>query len=395
MNNITTKVLNIIDDKKINSKSFICIMNVSDYKKIIQSTLLNDELTMQRGKETRKKEVYKRLREDLKVGTVFPPISLALREDLETDIKVGDIIEFKEGSLYVLDGLQRTLALIDAIDELENDETNKKRLLESKVRFEIWINASLNSLLYKMVVLNSGQTPMSLRHQIEILNKPFIEDFKKTARNLYKVTNIDIFTWREKNKRRTRPLQYLLSDLIETFLSFAEGKPFVDKNNLIVEQIEKIDFLDKQTSLREKYENKELIFEQFVYLLTKLDVLLCEKYTNEEMSKRYRYKLGNNLMKSKPFLAGFFSSFGKLLSVNYRIYEEKRDNIFELLRSDNDDPLYSEQLSVIMEDLRSKSKRFGDTERTYFSDAFKIYINSRNTEIKFDEIWAEAIPTII
>lgn len=392
---ITTKVLNIVDDKRIKAKSFICIMNVSDYITIIKSTLLDDELLMQRGRETRNKEIYKRLREDLKFGTVFPPISLALLEDRETDIKVGDIIEFKGGSLYILDGLQRTLALIDAIDELENDETNKKRLLESKIRFEIWINASLNSLLYKMVVLNSGQTPMSLRHQIEILNKPFIEDFKKTAKNFYKVTNIDIFTWREKNKRRTKPLQYLLSDLIETFLSFVEGKAFVDKHNLIVEQIEKIDFLDKQTSLKDKYKNSELIFEQFVLLITKLDVLICEKYNNEEISKRFRYKFGNNLMKSKPFLAGFFSSFGKLLSADYKIYEKKRDAFFELISSEEDDPLFCEQLSEIMEDLRSKSKRFGDTERTYFSDAFVKYVNIKNSDIKFNEIWNYAIPTIM
>jgi len=53
------------------------------------------------------------------------------------------------------------------------------------------------------------------------------------------------------------------------------------------------------------------------------------------------------------------------------------------------------ELNDIMIDLRSKSKRFGDTERQFYFDAFKSFINNREQQKEFKEFWTEAIPNII
>lgn len=385
MSTVKFKILYLLSDNKVNADSAFGIMSVKKYLSLVEDAIKNDELLLQRGKETRKREVYRRLKEDLKTGTIVPTISIALHKNLIKNAKIGDTIELKKDDIYILDGLQRTYALIQAKDELVNKKKILDNLLNTFLRIEVWINASLNSLLYKMVVLNSGQTPMSLRHQIEILNKPFLIEFKKNA-----PTEVEIFTWKDKSKRRTKSLQYLLSDLVELFLSFVDGTPFVEKNNLIVNEIQKIHYLDEYSGLKDKYGDNEKVFKEFVFLITQLDINICKKY-----SAASDYENGNYLMKSKTFLSGLLAAFGSVLISSEGKYNKKKSELFNLIKSQKNDPLYLEILSKIMTDLKSKSRRWGDTERTHFHNAFVIFVNDISSAKTFDKIWNEAVPSII
>lgn len=385
MNSINFKIVDILNDEKVKAMSVFGVMTTCDYLSLVKNNLLNDKLLFQRGKETRKREIYKRLKEDLKKDTVIPTISLALYNKTNSKIAIGGKIKIKEGDVYVLDGLQRTFALIEAKNELTSTKIHQKSFLRKRLRFEIWINASIEALLYKMIVLNSGQTPMSIRHQIEILNKAFKEDFiKKSERK------VEIYTWKDKSKRRKKPLQYLLSDLVEIFLSFAMGKTSVEKKNLIVDQIEKINFLDEYTGIKERYGENDILFVEFVNLITRIDILLCKKYSgNKELTS------GNYLMKSNTFLSGFCAAFGKALSVNKTLYKNKKNELLNLLKSTKRDPLYLELLSTIIINLRSTSKRFGDTERQFYFDAFIMFINNKDGDKSFKTFWSESIPELV
>ena len=172
------KILHRLEDKRVNANTLLGVMTIEDYLSIVEDSISQDDYLLQRGRETRRKAVFDRLRQDLKKGTVSPSISIASKKDISPDQKQ---LELNEEDVYILDGLQRTYALIDIKKELENNDTEKGKFLERELRFEIWLYKSVESLLYKMIVLNTGQTRMSMRHQIEILNKPFIDDFKKYA----------------------------------------------------------------------------------------------------------------------------------------------------------------------------------------------------------------------
>ena len=80
------------------------------------------------------------------------------------------IIE-RKNELVILDGLQRTYTLVDLEQELiaSGDETSLKSFYGHKIRIEVYVGINRLGILYRMLTLNTGQTPMSLRHQIEML----------------------------------------------------------------------------------------------------------------------------------------------------------------------------------------------------------------------------------
>lgn len=70
----------------------------------------------------------------------------------------------------LLDGLQRTYTLIDADTEMEKKSAEEyQKFLKNKLRLEIYVEINKFGILYRMLTLNTGQTPMSARHQLEML----------------------------------------------------------------------------------------------------------------------------------------------------------------------------------------------------------------------------------
>jgi hypothetical protein len=78
-----------------------------------------------------------------------------------------------------------------------------------------------------MLLLNAGQRPMSMKHQIDILSGGLAND-------LQDLEGIEIFRVKE-HKRRVRPGQYHLSTLAQAFQAWMQRSPNVDRTNLVVE----------------------------------------------------------------------------------------------------------------------------------------------------------------
>ena len=85
---------------------------------------------------------------------------------------------FKPENLIILDGLQRTYTILELIEELKSEEDNQEELskvLSNSIRIEVFLGINKIGILYRMLTLNTGQTPMSIRHQIEILYSDYSE----------------------------------------------------------------------------------------------------------------------------------------------------------------------------------------------------------------------------
>ena len=109
--------------------------------------------------------------------------------------------------------MQRTTSILQAIDEGLS--------LETIIRVEFWIANKLNSLIYRMLILNTGQVPWNLRRQIEIVFSSMIEEIQE------KVKNIELYKVDDAN-RRTKGGQYHANDIIELYLAFGGRKEKVD-----------------------------------------------------------------------------------------------------------------------------------------------------------------------
>ena len=167
------KIISRIDDKKISSTNIFIEIEYKEYLSFSKKIIHNNDLQRKRVKSS--KTVYSLLKDDLKDGCIIPPIVLAISDaGYSKEWSNEDVEKFINRNiekLLILDGLQRTYTLIDAEKELKQEKDIEKIVdFEKRIlRLELYVGINKFGILYRMLTLNTGQTPMSLRHQIEIL----------------------------------------------------------------------------------------------------------------------------------------------------------------------------------------------------------------------------------
>jgi len=386
------KVLSYIYDGKVDAISVLAEFSIEKYLSLVRNSLEN--LEIQRGRIiSKKKEIYRRLIEDLKKGTVIPPISLALSPKSLANV-LPDLEKFKsykveienlekilntylrEGSLNILDGLQRTYCLLNVEDDLKDNEESLRKFYKSRLRTEIWMFIKTPALLYKMIVLNTGQVKMSLRHQIEILNMPLKDEMEKLAR--FEGKNIRFYRYTD-SKTPRELYEYKLSTVIEAFTAFNIGKPDPNKVDIVIDELDKLELLSKL----EKKDFEEEDLKLFVRLLLLLDEVLTEYYNkveeNSEENSISELFSRNKLMNSAPFLSGFFGAVG------YQLNMQKKERITFLMnylkelkkKIESKDPLCFGELARIFSERKSRTKKWGLEQRRLFYELFNKFMTEQ------------------
>jgi len=397
MNN-KIEVFDLKEDKKIKAKCLLIDIDIRKYIELIKDNL--ESLDIQRGKIiSRKRDVYKRLIKDLTEGTIMPPISLTLSEKSDLQNKIKDIFELREieklinkeikdGDLFILDGLQRTYCILNAIDDLK--ESNKKEtFLNTRIRAELWYNITYTALLYKMLVLNTGQVKMSMKHQIEILNISLKEKISGIASK--KEISVKFSTYKDSQPSKDI-YNYRFSNIVEAFTSFITRNPIVDKTNEVVKELERMKFVEDHAQLEILSQESEV--QEFTELLITLDDALWDKYkqpiTFEDESGQETempWTSRNDIINSPAVLSGIFASFGESFKLRKGKYNERKRKFFQVLKTDEEDPLELEIMSKILQDEKKRSTKFGETTRNFFYNALKEFFRG---EDDFKEIWQRA-----
>lgn len=184
-------------------------------------------------------KAYATLRSDLKRGCILPPIVLAvtvnLSESAEDYLTGGnlqslsaDLNLVQSANVYVIDGLQRTNAIRQTVKELTLDE-EREIFLDRFVRIEMWLNIPFSAIAYRMLLLNAGQRPMSVKHQVEVLSSKLVGD-------LAEVQQLEIFRVSD-GRRRTQPGQFALAKIAQAFQAWLQGQPNLDLRNTVMEEL--------------------------------------------------------------------------------------------------------------------------------------------------------------
>jgi hypothetical protein len=127
---------------------------------------------------TTAKRIRARMVADLKLGAVLPPVVIGAvvdhaiyaglpRADAATIDEV--LAPPDERILSIIDGMQRTAALMEAAAE---DPTVRTRQL----RVEFWLASGVRSMVYRMLVLNTGQVPWTISRQLSVVFAPLLEE---------------------------------------------------------------------------------------------------------------------------------------------------------------------------------------------------------------------------
>lgn len=218
--------------------SSYCVTAKCSYEDFLKLTLEAEEnLVIQRAiiKGTK---AYATLRSDLRRGCVLPPIVLAVNAHLDRPVEnflqpsglaqlSAQLSDLVSADVYIIDGLQRTNAIRQTMRDLLGME--REIFARRQIRLEIWIDIPFGAIAYRMLLLNAGQRPMSVKHQVELLSSKLVDD-------LQCVPNLDIFRIGE-NRRRVQPGHFQLAKLAQAFQAWLQGQPKLDLRNSVMEEL--------------------------------------------------------------------------------------------------------------------------------------------------------------
>jgi hypothetical protein len=334
-----------------------------------------DRFEIQRKKE--KHKGYDRLKKDIKSGALIPTITLAIEPEavknfaksLAAKNRAEIIAQLAKhpDKIYILDGLQRTYIINDLkANEIIFDK-NQKLLLE------IWFETNISHLIYRLIVLNSGQKPMSMRHQIELLFITLRETLTQEISGLQLLQEKD-------EQKRLKPMEYPFERLVTAYKSYITKSPEIDKDNIVSEKMMESDILDSDEQFLSDWFLK---FKTFLHAYTLLDKEAFRIYKN---SNSYV-----NWLADANVINSFFAALGKFC------LDEKRERIIRTalakLQDDlasatiNSDPFALEKFNEIKK-VKADSKLYnvGFATRKLLTTAFIEFFRSEGA-LPLSECW--------
>jgi hypothetical protein len=379
--------MNILKDQRVDCFSVMETIIVKDYLNMISEAYENKGNIPGQREPLKTKSaitIRNRMKSDVVRGTILPPIVIGIVvssnsfEEIERMVKIEDFYGIKEiinsadyGSLSIIDGMQRTTSLLEAVNE-------DPKVSDRELRIEFWITKTVQSLLYRMLILNTGQVPWNLKRQIEVVYNPLIKEFKDKAEGL-ELFDVDNPAY------RTQAGEYQAEKIIELFLIFGIRDAKVDTKGALADEFTKLDFIEltSENQLND-------IFIQFLNIMISFDKIVFSLIVPEELVEGEKFKSGKDLFGSQTLKAGFMAAIAQHIfgipGEEYTLSEQIQsanslirvfDSYFENLKQKNNDELLEYLDLVTLNELIGKvNKGIGDYERSFFTKAFKTLIDN-------------------
>lgn len=367
---------NIIEDKKVKCYSAMEMMTISKYLEIVDKVYANKGGIQGQRDALKQKTaitIRNRMIDDISKGAILPPvvIGVIVSEDIYDNFKEQEFkLEFLDttdiDNICIIDGMQRTTAIKKAL-EVNPD------IVGNSIRVEFWISQNVNSLIYRMLVLNTGQVPWNIRRQIEIVFSGILNVIRNTTSNI-NIIEID------DGKRRKKGGEYNANDLIEMFLAFGARTWKIDTKEKLADEFTRGDFVQSSSET-----DLVSVFCKVLSVMAELDIELDNKVTknSDSDSEKKRFEIGRDLFSSTPAKIGFatacgihiFGRPGENMKDNdierkYKEIEEAVNKVINSLKSLSDVQEYID-FETLSDLTGKKVSRVGDYEREMFYRAFK------------------------
>lgn len=209
-------------------------MTIPEYLAIVGTKF--EDFHLQRRRE--KHKAYGRLQADIREGALLPSITLAVKPDSVPDI-LPTYKSYREnpansgpltaalnspGTVDILDGLQRTYIMRDLSEEGVEFKEGQRILVE------FWLEQNLHNLIYRIIVLNAGQKPMSIKHQLEMLFASLQESI------LNQLPGVEIYLERD-GTRRNRPKKFAFHVIVSAYQAMITKSPELEKVNIVASEL--------------------------------------------------------------------------------------------------------------------------------------------------------------
>jgi hypothetical protein len=351
-------------------------IKISDYLDLVGNDF--DRFEIQRKRQDPKK--YSRLKEDIKKGALLPAITLAINPSKVTSF-LDNVINKKStelvkeltnsSDLYILDGLQRSYIIKDLVDDKITLNPEQKLLIE------IWFESKIEHLIYRLIVLNSGQKPMSMRHQVELLFTTLKTEIEE------EIPNLNIYVEKD-GQIRSQALKFSFDKIVNAYYSFLTKSPETSRDNLIVKKLNEDDILSSnEKDLNDNYKS----FISYLKKYCLLDANLYEIYSSSStLPPSYK-----NWLADENTLKGFFAIVGRY-STDVKRSERVNGALDKLIEISNDkktDPLHLDVFYNLKTGIDSKKYNVGNETRRFIMDGFREFFIDEG-ETSFGECWKNA-----
>lgn len=377
------KILNLVNDERSDCKSVLSVMKLNEYKKLAYYAFCNGgNIDGQRNvikRSSTAAKIRKRMIDDFRKGAIFPQVVLGLlcTSDNMSDMNENNFNEIldtiRQEEICIIDGMQRSNIYFENYEGNENQE----------IRVEFWCSDNSIKLLYRMLVLNTGQVPWNTRRQLEVifdgLSKKIFEEINATNPEL----GIKLSILPVDEIRRRKAGMFKKSSLIEMYLGFNTRKVNVDVNDQLADEFQRFDMMEAVDDII----NFEMFVDSFKNLC-KLDFAMSE---TSEMIEGKQFSSGQDLFRSDPVCLGFMVSCAEYIMGKMgveREMEEKRkraeeldrkiEKVIQCMEKKPESYLCLNVLNEIVEKL--PRTRIGDSLRYLFKNAFTELIRYDNLD---------------
>lgn len=353
--------------------------DIVTYLKLIGSDFA--DFNIQRRKETHK--AYGRMKADIVKGAQLPAFTLAIKPDtvskysaaLESqNLDALQVLLSGNPKLHILDGLQRTYILKD----LEKSGTQFHA--DQKLLLEFWFEDKIKVLIYRIIVLNAGQKPMSLRHQVELLFETIVDKLRED------IAGLEVLKERNEDTR-TRSRQFQLARLVSGYQSFILKTPEVAKEDIVARQLMEEDLFDVT---EDEAENVFLNFKRLLARYCRLDDSICKVYPSPAIMPDA--PTGLSWWGSENVMNSFFSAVSDFANDKER--NERVDRALETLEAmltasdSGEDPLGLTSLTKLQKDINPRKVNVGFATRKLLSSAFKEFFRDEGKS-PLAKLWAK------
>lgn len=390
---ISLKFLSKIEDTRVDCWSILVEISVNDYINLVDGAYTNrGGIRFQRDalKTTSARRIRSRLVDDLMRGAVIPPLVIGIVvaestwenvRNIDTPESLSAMLSEYSEELSIIDGMQRTTALKEA---LKSDAA----VGEHTIRVEAWIALTAESLIYRMLVLNTGQVPWNLKQQLEVVYSPLV----KTIGN--KVAFTRLLTGAE---RRWKGGEFKSDSLIEMYIAFGLRRTEIDTQESLADEFSRLDVADALT--KKKYDH---YFYYIVQMLVDFDIAVSRfnevadprtadpqdgEDGSETLIRRRSLVRGRNIFDTQAARVGFVVACAIIVlgrigmdkdeTSSDRIINELKDCCSKLVRRLSAMSAADLQsflaLDILAEKLSGRpSSAVGRWERAFFERSFRV-----------------------
>lgn len=337
------------------------------------------------------RRIRQRLVSDLRDGAILPPVviglvlhqdeftstfpSIAASEDtfIRTNDNIDEILKLASVSdLSIIDGMQRTEAMMEA----RRDEVPRNY---PPVRVEFWIAHAVAPLVYRMLILNTGQLPWTIARQITVIHAPLLKEVKARVTSISRVLT--------DNERRARGGEYSEKNISELYMAFTLRKHTFETKERVAEEFSRLDFIE----VLGDPESQEMFY-TCLDLLAKFDIAMSRYVPTptvdaDDTTEESKALRGRFVFDSEPARIGFIVALavdvlgraGGRRKDSHNALSDRKSQMDSLIQ--RIDAMDEEQLGdfldlpLLAENLgNAPGGQIGRTARNFFFEGFSVLL---------------------